>query len=53
LLLLLLRVAGGHVRLEGWCCHLCMLCGVFHEKRYQLYSLEIGVAGLRPSRLSL
>jgi hypothetical protein len=25
LLLLLLRAEGGHVRLECWCCHLCML----------------------------
>jgi hypothetical protein len=53
---------GGHVRLEDLCCHPCMLWSVVwclflknnkKQKKYRLYSLEMGVGGLRPSRLSL
>jgi hypothetical protein len=60
LLLVVLQVGGGHVRLEMRAATRAgcgVWCGVFLEnhqkKKYRLYSLEMGVAGLRPSRLSL
>jgi hypothetical protein len=61
LLLVMLRVGGGHVRLEMCAATRAgcgVLCGVLLEnqqktKKYRLYSLEMGVVGLRPSRLSL
>jgi hypothetical protein len=59
LLVVVLRVGGGHVRLEMCAATRAgcgVWCGVFLEnqqKKYRLYSLEMGVAGLRPSRLSL
>jgi hypothetical protein len=61
LLVVVLQVGGGHVRLEMCAATRAgcgVWCGVFLEnqpkyKKYRLYSLEMGVAGLRPSRLSL